>query len=319
MAGGFQTSVSDQPAIGVAGDFANTNPYFSVPFGPGGAVAGANGAVVGRFQWSVPPTDGDGAPAQINSFGTGPVTGFLYRKQQGLITTYLADASMVVPQGFQLGLASGGDFLAKNDGSNQALPGMKAYANFADGKITFAASGAPSGATAGAWTIAAATNGWTGSIADSVLTVTGGVTGVIYPGTVITGAGVASGTRIINQISGTAGGIGTYGISIPEQTVASEAMTGTYGLFTATTVATGVFGVGNTLTAATPLGAATNITALITGTGGSGSTFAVNPTQTSSFGANGVLTAATNVETKFYAMSSGLAGELVKISDHPLG
>ena len=67
----------------------------------------------------------------------------------------------------------------------------------------------------------------TASISGNVLTAT-----VVYQnlaaGQMLTGAGIVSGTFITEQLSGTPGGAGTYGINIP-QTVASEAMTAAVG------------------------------------------------------------------------------------------
>ena len=47
----FPNQVGVQPAPAVEGDFASSNPRFSVLFGPGGAVAGPLGLVIGRFCW----------------------------------------------------------------------------------------------------------------------------------------------------------------------------------------------------------------------------------------------------------------------------
>lgn len=311
---GFQSQVNVQPAPGVAGDFCDTNPRASVDAGPGGLVAGASGVVVGRFAWAVySQVDANGAPAIVNNFGSGPVTGFVHREQQGLITAYLGASSMTVPQGFQLGLMSEGGFWVKNDGATQALPGQKAYANFADGKVTFAATGAPATASV-TGSIAASTGSFTGSIAGSVLTITAVGSGVVVPGGTLSGTGVATGTKVVSQLTGTAGGIGTYAVNIAEQTVASTTISETYGTLTVSAVGSGVLGVGDTLSGS-GVTAGTAITALGTGTGGTG-TYIVDPTQTAG---STTITAATNVETKFVCQSSGLAGELVKISSHLLG
>jgi len=315
MSGGFQTQVNVNPAPAVAGDFCDANPRYSVDAGPGGLVAGASGVIVGRFAWWNPSQlDGDNAPAVVNNTGSGPVTGFVHREQQGLITDYLADASMKVPAGFAITLMSGGGFWVRNDGAGLAQIGMKAYANYADGKATFAASGAPGTASGSASSIAAATNGFTASIAGNVMTVTAVSSGTIVPGTTVAGTGVASGTKVVSQLSGTAGGIGTYALNIPEQTVTSEAMTGGYGTLTVGGTVVGAFGVGDTLSGASVV-AGTTITALGTGTGGAGTYIVDNNTVVSST----AITAGTSVETKWVCMSPGLAGELVKISDHPLG
>lgn len=315
MSGPFQTAVNTQPALGVAGDFASTNPRFTVDAGQGALVAGANGVYVGRFCWSAPPVDNDNANSLVNSSGSGPVLGFVHREQQALITSYLADASMLVPAGFAVTVFNGGDFLAKNDGAGAVTVGMKAYANFADGKVTFAVAGTPTtGASATGSTVAAATFSTTGSIAGNILTVTAVGSGSVYKGATISGTSVVSGTKITSQISGTANGVGTYYVSIPNQTVASTTISGTYGLFTAGTT-TGTFGLGNVLTG-TGVVAGTILTDFISGTGGAGTYVADNNT---AVGSTTISVIASNVETKWVAMSAGLAGELIKISDHANG
>jgi len=314
--GDMQTQAYYNPAPAVEGDFASTNPRATVLAGPGGLVCGDAGVIVGRFAWaSYQNVDADGAPSVVNNFGSGIPTGFVHREQQGLIENYLQASTLLVPKGFPITLFDLGDFWVKNNGSTQALPGQKAYANMADGTASFAAAGAPAGAVSTSWSISAQTFSVTASIAGNVLTVTAVGSGTLYPGAVISGTGVATGTAIGTQLTGTPGGIGTYSLTTPEQTVASETITGTYGLLTLTTVSSGTFGVGDTLTGATAgVTAGTTITQFITGSGGSGSTAAVNLTQTSSSGSEGNLTGATNVETKWYCRSSGLPGELVKIS-----
>ncbi len=328
MSGGFQTAVGSQPAPAVAGDFASSNPKWTVDFGPGGAVAGPSGVIVGRACWAVPPDDANGAPASLNYFGSGPITGIIPREQQGLITRYLDDASMVIPKGFQVTAMSNADLWVKNDGATQALVGQKAYANYADGKFTFAATASPSGAVASAgssWSIAAETSTLTGTVTGNILTVTA-VTGTygVAIGALLTGGTGPAADYVVSQLTpllaGEAlNGIGRYYVSIPEQSATTY--TGcSFGLLTLTTVASGLFAVGQTLTVSgTAIPAGTTITQFLTGTGGSSSTALVNLTQTSSQGSNGTLTSASNVETKWICQSSGLAGELVKISAQALG
>lgn len=317
MAGGFQTQVGVQPAPAVAGDFASSNPRQVVLAGPGGLVAGSAGVTIARFAWAnLSIKDADNSPAVVNNFpvgGGGAPTGFVHRAQQGLNTTFLSDASMVVPSGFPITLFSAGDFFVKNDGATQALPGQKAYANYADGRVTFAATGSPLTNSLTA-SLAATTFAVTGSIADDVLTVTGVSSGTIVPGASISGTGIATGTQIVSQLSGTAGGIGTYVVSIPEQTVASTTVNGTYGTLTVTVAGAGPIQVGDILTGGT-LAAGTVITGLGTGTGGVGTYF----TNTNTASVSGAVTATSNIETKFIAMSAGAAGELVKISSQALG
>lgn len=318
MSGGFQTQVYNQPVQAVAGDFASVNPYFTLDAGPGGLIAGASGVVIGRFAWTVPPVDPNSANQVVNSFGYGSVAGFCHRAQQGLNSTFLSDAGTTILQGIMVTLMTGGDFWVVNDGSTSAQVGQKAYANFATGKVSFAATGSPAaGASATGSSIAASTSSVTGSIAGDILTVTAVGSGTVYPGTTFTGSGVASGTKVVAQLSGTAGGVGTYSVNIPEQTVASTTLSGTYGTFTVGT-ATGTFAVGDVIAGSGGGGvtAGTILTALITGAGGTGSTFAADPTQTVT---SSTITSVHTVETKWYAQSAGLAGELVKISSQPQG
>lgn len=318
--GDFPNQVGVQPAPAVAGDFASANPRFSVLAGPGGFVAGAAGVTIGHFAWNFPSAlDSDGVASVINSYGAGAPLGFVGRNQQGLITQYLAASGMLIQAGFEMFLYNGGDFWAKNDGATQALVGQKAFAKLADGSISFAAAGsAPASATV-TGSIGAQTNAFTGSISGNVLTVTAVSQGTLVPGTTLTGtAGVASGTKIVGQLSGTTGGVGTYALNIPEQTVLSGPITGTYGLLTVASVSSGTLGVGDVLsgTGGGGVTTGTTITALGTGAGLTG-TYIVDGTQTVAVGT--VITAALAIETKWICMSPGLPGELVKMSSHPNG
>ena len=233
--GGFQTQVFDQPSAAVAGDRASQNPLFSYDAGPGALVAGPS-LFVGRFAWVTPPFDPNGAPSIANSFGAGAPAGFLMRNQQGLQPTYLSFAGMQVQQGYETALQIGGDFWVVNDGTTEALYGQKAYADFLTGKVSFAATGAPTtGASATGSVIAPETFSVTGSISGDVMTVTA-------VGSVVAG---------------------------------------------------------------------TQITDTISGAGGSGAVMVVN--NNTNVGSQ-TISAASNVETKFYCRGSALPGELVKIS-----
>ena len=290
----FQTQVNTSLAHAVEGDFADHNPRATVLAGPGGLIAGPSGVTIGRFAWLSSSTiDGDNAPAIANNYGSGAVAGFVGRDYSGLITTYLAEYGMKIQPGYQTTLFSEGSFFVVNAGSTQASKGQKAYADLATGAVTFAATGSASTASGSASTIAAGTASVTGSIADNVLTVTAVSSGTLYVGAVISGTGVATGTQIVSQTSGTTGGIGSYIVSIPNQDVASTTISATYGLLTIGGTVSGTIAVGGLVTG-TGVSAGTYITALGTGTGGAG-TYIVNLTQTVSSTA---ISATTNVETK---------------------
>lgn len=311
----FQAQVNTVQPVAIAGDFASANPRSFYAAGPGGLVAGASGVTIGRFAWlSTSSIDSDAAPSIANSFGSGSVGGLIHRAQQGLATAFLAEGGMVIPQGFPVELSTSGDYWIKNEGSTQAIPGQIAYATYTNGAATFAASGSPAAGGSGtASTIAAGTGSFTASISGNVLTITIVGSGVAYPGGLLSGTNVVTGTTIVSQLSGAAGGVGTYSVSIGEQTVASTTVSETYGLLTIGGTVTGTVAVGQAVT--TGASAGTAVTALGTGTGGAG-TYIVNNTQT--VGSTTISTSS-NVATKWFALSSALPGELVKVSSQSLG
>lgn len=317
MSNGWQQQVYGNPAIGVAGQRASENVINSFDVGPGGLVAGPNGVTVGRFAWVVPPLDPNGTPTIANNFGSGPVSGFVMRNLQGTQPNFLAYAGMTILPGYEMALQIAGDFLVQNDGTTPAVPGMKAYADLLTGAVSFAAAGAPStGASATGSSIAASTFSVTGSIAADVMTVTAVGSGSVVKGATISGTNVATGTKILSQISGTARGIGTYRVSIPNQTVASTTISGTYGTLTiGTLTTTPVFAVGNPISG-TNVVAGTTITDTLTGAGGSGATMVVD---NNTAVASTTISATSNVETKWFARSAGTVGQIVKMSSHPLG
>lgn len=319
---GFQTQVTYNPAPAVEGDFASTNPRSTVLAGAGALVCGALGAIVGRFAWlSSAQVDSDNAPAVVNTFGTGPVAGIIHREQQGLIEVYLQESTMLVPAGFPITVFDAGDFWVKNNGATPAQYGQKVYANYSDGKATAAATGSPNGATTSAGSIASASSGFVASIAGNVLAVSALNSGTIYSGTAISGTDVASGTKIMEQLTsaesdGSLGKTGTYAVSIPDQDVdLGTVITGTYGVFTAGGTIAGVFGLGDTLTGGT-IAAVTTINQQISGPSGGAGTYAVD---VSAVVTSAGLTAATNAETKWTVRSFAQPGELMKISSWPQG
>ena len=314
--GFFQQQVNTTFAPGVLGDFASLNPRWYYQAGPGGLVAGPAGLTVGNFAWVSPSyLDQDNAPVIANNFGTGSVAGFVHREQQALITNFLAASTLIVPAGYQVTLTTNADLWVLNSGTTYAQIGMSCYANYSNGSASFAAAGAASTATASASTISAQTFSVTATINGNQMTVTAVGSGTVYPGAVISGTGISTGNTIVSQLSGTTGGIGVYSLSIAEQNVTTgETVAGTYGLLTVGGTVVGTWGVGQTVTG-TGVTAGTYITALGTGAGGAG-TYIVNLTQTV---ASEALAAATNVQTKWFAMSSGAAGEIIKISAQALG
>lgn len=127
-----------------------------------------------------------------------------------------------------------------------------------------------------------AAGNWTGNtttISGNVLAVGNTTTGFLLPGATVSGPGVATGTVVVNQLSGTPGTTGNYTVSIA-QTVASGNLTAssTQGVLNATTVSSGTVAVGQNVSGTNVL-TGTYITALLGGTGGTG-TYVVNQNQT---------------------------------------
>ena len=311
-----QTQVYNQEAQGVQGDRASQNPIATYDAGPGGLVAGAAGVLVGNFAWVTPPTDPNGTNQIANSFGGGNAAGFVYNDLQALDTIFLSDAGLTIPQGLPVALATQGDFWVINNGTTACQVGQKAYANFSNGNVSFAASAAPSqAATSTASTITAQTSSFTGSIALDVLTVTAVGSGILYPGTTIAGTGIATGTQIASQITPLIAGeallgIGRYYLSVSQQkSVASETITGTYGLLTVGGTVTGTFAVGGTVNG-TGVTAGTQITAAGSGVGGTG-TYIVNSNTAVT---SSIIDIYGNIETKWMAQSAGIPGALVKMT-----
>lgn len=62
--------------------------------------------------------------------------------------------------------------------------------------------------------------------ASTTMTISAITSGTVYPGMIITGAGVTAGTRIVSQTTGVSGSTGDYVVSVA-QTVSSTTITGT--------------------------------------------------------------------------------------------
>lgn len=130
---GFQKQVYIEPAAAVAGDFASSNPRSTVLAGPGALVADTAGVTVGRFAWA-------DATGKVTNAGSGVPTGFVHREQQGVITIWLAEATMFIPAGLGVTLHNGGDFWVAT--KTAATLGQKIFASNTDGTVSTAAAGA---------------------------------------------------------------------------------------------------------------------------------------------------------------------------------
>lgn len=301
----FQQQVNIMPAPGVEGDFCSANPRASVLAGPGALVAGSNtpvgltqaGVLVGRFAWASAAAASDPVSGEVqgfltvNSNGAGAPTGFVHREQQALITVFLAQATQLIPVGLNVTLHNEGEFWARNASNATSVIGQTVYAINATG-AAWPASSAPTDATLTTITIvantanvsAAAVNAFSSAyISGTTLTITTITTGGLFPNQVISGTGVAAGTAIISQLTGTAGSTGTYIVNILQTAGSSGspiAMTGSGGWWTVTSMTNGVVYVGQTWSGGTnAFTSGTTILAGGTGTGGAG-TYPLSISQT---------------------------------------
>lgn len=309
----FQQNTNVTQAPAQEGDFASRNPRHALLVTEGGHTAGPLGLVMGRFCWADPSTG-----LILSNAGSGAPAGFVHREQQALITAYLGQAGYTIPAGF--GVAApfdGGDFWVKNAGTNFVTPGMKAYANNATGAVTFGATGTPPSDFSMTASIAALPgSATTSTIVDNVFTITTLASGNFYVGTVLSGTGVTTGTVITKQLTGTLGGStgATFLVSPGGQNATSTTITGAAGLMTVTAATTGTVHVGDVLVAGgggnTATVAGTTVTALGTGTGGTGTYVVNNNTVVTS----GVIAGTGGTETKWYAASRAATLELVMMT-----
>lgn len=214
---GFQRTIKSQPAPGVEGDFAGANPQGSLLPVVGGAwkVAAGQAVRVGYFAWGA----GDGlvySSAAAAGAAPGGVVGLGFVGRQAnipsaLITNFLDESVMTLQAGMPVTLLTAGDFYANFPAG--AAANAAVYAT--------AASGAPT-TTAGGNTLtqyktasvskADAVSDNTATIAANtgVLTLSAPASGVYEVGQRVTGTAVPAETYITAQLTGVAGGAGTY-------------------------------------------------------------------------------------------------------------
>lgn len=237
---GFQSQINDYQAPGVPGDFASLNPYSSVLAGNNALVAPAGGLTVGNFFWVGP------AGQTSQSFVAGWQIAFLGRNEQALITQFLQEATMVVPQGFMVTGFNGGDFWANFPAG--AAVGDFVFADPNDG--TPVANTTNSAPTLGTATASAGFSG-TGTVTNgsAVLTINTVTHGIVTPGDIVAGTDIPGNTTILNQLTGPAGGAGTYTMSANATGSAGpEAVTTSSNVMLVTAVASGSLNFGDLFT-----------------------------------------------------------------------
>lgn len=146
---------------------------------------------------------------------------------------------------------------------------------------------------------------FTGTSTGTSLAVTS-VTGYLSPGDVVAGTGITTGTTVVSQSSGPAGGAGTYIMSV-SGTASTASLTSTSGIFVVSAVASGTLAVGQTLAGASvPTG--TIITALGTGATGTTGNYVTNLV-TASFvkiNSESMTTTPTPVTVSYDSVSGGM-------------
>lgn len=282
---------------------------------PAGSVAAFNGTAAVQSYFGLASKQASEAVIYFGGFSGAtiqPSSLLVANYNQNAVGAFMRGGSLASTTLAQLQAISGTlNITIDGAAHNAAALNLSAASSFSNAAsiIQTAINGALSSSGVMTGTIAPATFSVTGSIAGNVLTVTGVTSGTIVAGATITGTGIAASTTIGNQLTGTTGGIGTYAVN-NSQTVASTTVSGTYGLLTVTGVTSGSFAVGLTITG-TSVTAATIITALGTGTGGTG-TYIVNNSQTiASETLTGTTTAATvsfDSISSAFTVSSGTIG-----------
>lgn len=212
----FQAVIQREPALAVEGDFASTNPRSSLVPGIGGAykVAAGQAVRVGYFAFANPNTGLVYSSLAAAGGAAVAVIGFVARQANepaAMITAFLGESIMTLQEGREVTLLSRGDYYVQ-------LPGADA------GEAIFAveATGAPSlvdDATTIATGFVAASQAKVNAVSDAastiaantgILTVAVVASGAFEAGQRLTGVGVPAYTYIERQLTGGAGGAGTY-------------------------------------------------------------------------------------------------------------
>lgn len=306
----FPSTVNQNQAPAVVGDFASQNPRASLLAGQGALVAPASGLIVGNFAFVTHASVGTSVS---QAWASGNEVGFLAREEQALISAYLAGDSLVVPQGFMVTLYTEGDFYAKFPGG--ATAGQTVYADETDGAPISAAS-APA---------ASSNTGIVGTTADVQGSVTAGVftmaTAVPTSGKILAGDTLAipgTGNVVIaSQLTGTAGGAvgATYKLAAPNDGVTIASFT------TAQVIKSGFVNISaqgsGTLVPGVNLKSSllqpnTILGAQSTGSAGGPGIYAITPAQANI--ASGTITTVAGIATNYKVASFANPGELAKIS-----
>lgn len=207
---GFITRVNRQLPLAVIGDFASMNPRATALAGAGAFRSGngltylgaQNLAVIGSFAWGAGQFAGSQKPTGAS------IAGFIANELQTVIPFpnasdpgYPNPVRLGVENGFPVTPFTHGDFWTLPVGAVNGLvsAGDEVYARQYDGAPTndptaFSATGVQTGAA-------------------TFVTISAVTKGFLVPGMVLAGAGVDVGLTVVAQLTGTAGGAGTYTVS----------------------------------------------------------------------------------------------------------
>lgn len=124
----FQKEVKGTLNEGVAGTRASANPFSS------DVRKAINSCAPGLFAWSSP--DGD----SFSPSGAGEPDVFLIRTNDMLITQYLSESQMIIPEGFNATGVYDGDWYARS--TTSSVRKQKVFASVTTGEIATGAEGA---------------------------------------------------------------------------------------------------------------------------------------------------------------------------------
>ncbi len=211
---GFQQVINRDPAPAVAGDFASNNPRTSVvPPISGSYVVGDASVRCGYFAWGANDGKVYSSLAAATTAG-GPTLGYVARTPNipaALITAFLGESIMTLQVGAPVTLQSSGDYYVDLAGAD---PGEAIFALATTGAPSLVDDGTtePTGYTAASQAKVNAVSNAATTIAATtgIMTVAVVASGVIEAGQRVTGTGVPAQTYITAQLTGTAGGAGTY-------------------------------------------------------------------------------------------------------------
>lgn len=206
---GFQAFVNNQPAPGVAGDFAAMNPEATLLSVPGGLVADSlNPPIVGNMAFANP---NNGNVSSI--FTRWNSVGFVHRDNQALIQPLVDQpGTLVLKPGLAVTLFDAGSFWGKFASINGAVAGEAVYADVNSGAL-FSADITQYGPLA-----AVTGNDVTATAGTNILNVGSVASGTIKEGQLIFPQNFPDqlplNMKIVKQLTGTPGGAGTYTLNM---------------------------------------------------------------------------------------------------------